>query len=292
MVTPQRQHDRVPDGAVAHQRDVRRATADVDHDHAELFLVVEQHRLGRGEGLEHNVLDGEARAIDRAHHVLDRGDGAGHDVHLDLEAHARHADRLAHAVAVVDDEALRQHVDDLAVLRQIDRARGLDHALDVGVAHLVVLAGDPHDTAAVHAADMAPRDPREGARDLDPGHLLGLADGSPDRLDRRVDVDDDPAPEPARGCAADADDVQAAPGRGLGDDRANLRGADVQADDEIGCLRALHRMLLRWKTTWSRNRRSTVRTSCVAICARTPSRRARRSSQSSVPRRTSTPSTV
>src|SRR5207302_1419255 len=151
--------------------------------------------------------------------------------------------------------------------------------------------GDPHDTAAVHAADMAPRDPREGARDLDPGHLLGLADGSPDRLDRRVDVDDDPAPEPARGCAADADDVQAAPGRGLGDDRANLRGADVQADDEIGRLRAPHLVLLRWKTTWSRNRRSTVRTSCVAICASTPSRRAWRSSQSSEPRRTSTPST-
>src|SRR5438094_93513 len=166
---------------------------------------------------------------------------------------------------------------------------GLERALAGGVAHLVVLAGDPDDAAAVHAADVAAGDPRVGAGDLDPGHLLGLGDGGPDRLDRRVDIDDDPAPEPARGRAADADDVQAAPGRGLGDDRADLRGADVQADDEIGCLRALHRMLLRWKTTWSRKRRSTVRTSCVAICASKPSRRARRSSQSSVPRRTSPP---
>src|SRR5438132_1505891 len=87
---------------------------------------------------------------------------------------------------------------------------------------------------------------REGARDFDAGHLLGLGDGGSDRLDGGVDVDDDAAPEPARGRGPDPDDVQGAAGRGLGDDRADLRGADVQADHEIRRLRALHRVPPRW----------------------------------------------
>src|SRR5437867_6560872 len=227
VVAAERQDRRVPDGAVAQEGDVGRAAADVDHHDAELFLVVVEHRLGGGEGLEHDVLDGEARAIHRADDVLHRGDGAGHDVHLDLEAHARHADGLEDPVSVVDDEALRQDMDDLAVLGQIDRARRLDDALHVGLAHLVVLAGDRDGAAAVDAADVAARHPGVHARDLDARHLLGLGDGGLDRLDRRVDVDDDPPSEPAGGCGPDPDDVQDAPGRGLGDDRADLRGADV-----------------------------------------------------------------
>ena len=110
-------------------------------------------------------------------------------------------------------------------------------------------AGDRHDPAAVDAADVAARHPGVHARDLDARHLLGLGDGGLDRLDRRVDVDDDPPSEPAGGRGSDPDDVQDAPGRGLGDDRADLRGADVQADREVRRLRASHRAPSRWKTT-------------------------------------------
>src|SRR5262249_6000884 len=157
--------------------------------------------------------------------------------------------------------ALRQHVDDLAVLRQVDGPRGLDDPLDVGVADLVILAGDPDDAAAVHAADVAPADARERARGLDLRPLLGLGDRGLDRLDRKVDIDDDAAPQTARGRGADTEHVQRAARPRFGDDGAHLRRADVQADDQVGRLRALQRAPPRWKTTWSRNRRSTVRTS-------------------------------
>src|SRR5207249_7257094 len=55
---------------------------------------------------------------------------ASDDVHLDLEPHPRHPDGLADAVLLVDDERLREHVDDLAVLRQVDGPRGVDGALE------------------------------------------------------------------------------------------------------------------------------------------------------------------
>src|SRR4029434_8908611 len=97
-------------------RTAESAPADVDHHRAQLLLVVVEHRLGGGERLEDDVLDGKTRAIHRADDVLSGSDGPGPDVPLDLEAHPRHADRLADAVAVVDDEGLRQDVNDLAVL--------------------------------------------------------------------------------------------------------------------------------------------------------------------------------
>src|SRR5213592_3851702 len=62
----------------------------------------------RGERLEDDVVHGEARAVHRADDVLDRGHRGGDDVHLDLEAHARHPDGIADPVAVVHDEVLRQ----------------------------------------------------------------------------------------------------------------------------------------------------------------------------------------
>ena len=63
----------------------------------------------------------------------------GHDVHLGLQAHAGHAERLLDAVLVVDDVLLREHVDDLAVLRDVDRLGLLEHRGDVALPDLLVL---------------------------------------------------------------------------------------------------------------------------------------------------------
>ncbi len=81
-----------------------------------------------------------------------------------------HADGLSHAVLVVDHEGLGQHVDDLAVLGQVDGPGGVHRALHVGLVHLAVLAGDGHHPAAVDSADVAASHPHVDARHLDAGH--------------------------------------------------------------------------------------------------------------------------
>ena len=63
----------------------------------------------------------------------------GDDVHAGLEAHAGHAERLAHAVLLVDRVVLRQHVDDLAVLRDVDRLGLFEHRGDVALFDFLVL---------------------------------------------------------------------------------------------------------------------------------------------------------
>jgi hypothetical protein len=50
-------HRGVADGAAGEHRDVGGAAADVDQAHAELLLVVGQHRVAGGQLLEHDVLD-------------------------------------------------------------------------------------------------------------------------------------------------------------------------------------------------------------------------------------------
>jgi hypothetical protein len=56
---------------------------------------------------------------------------AGHDVHLGLQAHAAHADRLLHVLAV-DHELLRLDQQQALVGRDVDGLGGLDHAGHVG----------------------------------------------------------------------------------------------------------------------------------------------------------------
>ena len=50
---------------------------------------------------------------------------------------------------------------------------------------------DGSDAVLVHAANMATRNAGVHRIDLDPGHRFGLLDCGADRLDGRLDVDDD-----------------------------------------------------------------------------------------------------
>ena len=170
-------------------REVGRATADVDQAHAELLLVLGQHRETRRQLLEHDIVDLEAAALDALLDVLRRAVGAGDDVHLGLEAHARHADGVADAFLAVDDEFLRQHVQDLLVGGNRHGLGGVDHMLDVAVGDLAV--ADGHDAVGVEAAHMAAGDAGEHRVDLAPGHELGFLDRALDRLHRGLDVDHD-----------------------------------------------------------------------------------------------------
>src|SRR5258708_34291808 len=66
--------------------------------------------------------------------------------------------------------------------------------------------------------------------DLDAGHQLGLLDRFLDRVDRRLEIHDDAAPNAARLGGADADDVDTDAVKNLSDDSRHFRGADVQSD--------------------------------------------------------------
>ena len=207
-------------------RDVGRAAADVEQAHAEILLVLGQHGARRRERLQDQVLHFDAATAHALDDVLRRGHRAGHDVHLHLQAHARHADRLAHVFLAVDDEFLAQHVQDLLVGRNVDRAGGLDRAVDVEHADLAVLHRDH--PRGIEAPDVAAGDADESRADLAVGHQLGFLERALDRGHRRLDVDHDALFQAFRFVRAHAQDVER-----LGHQARHLRGADVQRDHQV-----------------------------------------------------------
>jgi hypothetical protein len=187
--------------------------------------------MAGGELLEHDVLDRQPAALYALDDVLRRALRAGHYVHLRLEAHAGHADRLADALLVIDQELLRDDVQDLLVGRDGNGARGVDDALDVAGRDLALANRD--DAVRVQAAHVAAGDARVDVADLAAGHQLGFLDRALDRQHGGLDVDHHALLQAARGMAADADDLDPALRHQLADDRDDLGGADVEAHDQV-----------------------------------------------------------
>ena len=179
----------------------------------ELLLVVGQHRLAGGQLLDDGFGDADARAVDAGDDVLRRALAAGDDVDVHLEPGAGHADRRADAVLLVDDEVLRQHVQDLAAGRQRHGLGRVDRPPHVVARDLAVLAGDGDHAAAVEALDVRTRQRQVDRVDLDAGHQLGFLDRLLDRLDGRIEVDDHAAPDAARFGNARARRCRACPSR-------------------------------------------------------------------------------
>ena len=212
-------------------RDVGGAAADVHQAHAEVLLVLGEHRARGSERLQDQVVHVQPAAAHALHDVLRRRHRAGHDVHLDFQPHAGHADRLAHVLLPVDDVLLPQDVQDLLVGGNVHGARGFDHPFDIERRDFPVL--DRDHAGGVEALDVAAGDAGESRGDLAVGHQFGFLERALDRADRRLDVDDHALLETFGLMAAHAENLEVPVGPELRDQRHHLRGADVQADDEF-----------------------------------------------------------
>ncbi len=81
----------------------------------------------------------------------------GHDMNSRLQAHPRHSVWIAHAFLLVHRELLRQDMQDLAIERDCDRARGIDGPIHI--ARTDFAAAHRDDPVAVQAVYVRPRDP-------------------------------------------------------------------------------------------------------------------------------------
>src|SRR5438477_7076552 len=186
VVAADRQHGQMPRRALVVDDDRGVARPDVDEADAEVDLLRGEHALARGKPRAHDVFDVEARPMHALDDVLDRGLSSGDDVGLDLEALAGHADRVAHALLPVDRVSARDDVDDLAVGCDADRARGLDHPLDVVLADLSVGPRDRHHAGGVLRPQVRATQRDDHRLDALAGHALGLHRGRLDGRDRLV----------------------------------------------------------------------------------------------------------
>src|SRR5688572_4479254 len=149
-------------------------------------------------------------------------------MHVDLEPGAGHPHRRADAVLFVDNEVLRQDVQNLAAGGQRHRLGRVNRPAHVVAGDLAVLAGHRDDAAAVESLDVRPRERQMHGVDLDPRHQLRLLNRLLDRIYSRLEVDDDAALDAARLRDSDPDNVEAAVVEAFADNRTDVRGADVE----------------------------------------------------------------
>ena len=153
-------------------------------------------------------------------------------MHVDAEPLADHAARIEDAAAVVDREADRDRMDDLAIRRVAHRIAAFEHLAHIGVADLAPADGDLGLDDARGA--IAARQVDDGAVDLLAGHLLGGMHRAADRGAGGLKIDDRAAAHAARDLLADAEDARLV--LDPRDKAADLRRADIDRRDR--CCRA------------------------------------------------------
>ena len=105
-----------------------RAPADVDESNSLLALLVFQHAGRAGDALEDDIVDLHAGALHTLRKVLDGRNRARDDVHLAVQAPAPHANRVRNGFGALNPVAPRDNMDHLAVGRDCDLARAIEHA--------------------------------------------------------------------------------------------------------------------------------------------------------------------
>src|SRR5947208_1907136 len=95
-----------------------------------------QHHTAPGDLVEAERVDPEMGAADRGSVVAHASRGGGHDMHVDGEPLADHAARVSDAAALIDREADRDRMDDLAIVRFAHAIAALKDLAQFGVADL------------------------------------------------------------------------------------------------------------------------------------------------------------
>ena len=229
MIAAHRNGRRVAQHSIAENNELRRAAADIEQAAAQFALILREARFRRSQRLEHGIRHFDSRLVHGNHQILHRRSRGSHQMHVDFEALADHAQRIANIVVRVEQKFLREHVQHDAILGKRDIARRIH-----GVANIVAIdvpraMPERDSAAAVHAANVAAGDADDRALDGHAGDAFGFFDRAPDRSRRRADIGDQALAQSLGFRRAHGDEFHA---RFIhfADDGARLRAADVQRD--------------------------------------------------------------
>jgi len=109
-----------------------------------------------------------------------------------FQSYPGHADGVFDPILIVYNEFLRDDVDHFAIHWDGDGLRSIDHPLHILETNLFIFDGDH--AMAVDPFDMSARNPRIDRGDLAACHQLRLFNGLLNRLNRALDVNDNPFP--------------------------------------------------------------------------------------------------
>ena len=197
------------DRAAAEYREVGRAGADVDQARRRAPSRRRSAPRGRGELLEHDVVDRQPAALHALHDVLRGALGAGDDVHL---ASRRTPDmptgsRMPSCVSTMNSCGSSCRITRWSAGIATARAASSTRSRSPALTSLSRIARCRASSASALAAGDARTPSGSGSRPS-----LGFLDRALDRVHGRLDVDDDAALQSMRRMRADPDDLELVPG--------------------------------------------------------------------------------
>ncbi len=219
------------DRAMGEHRQVGGTTTDVDQTNPQFLFIRVQHRSTGSHLLQNDVVHLQTAALHALDDILGGADRAGDDMHPRLQPYPGHPDWILNTFLTVDDELLRQDVQDLLVGWNRHHPRRFHHSIDVFRRGFPVLDGG-------HAVRIEPANVTTGNAGIDrmnlaTRHSFGFVHRVLDRPNGRLDVDDHALLQASRGMRADADHLDGPIQADLADDDHHFRGADIEPDNQI-----------------------------------------------------------
>src|SRR5690348_7641085 len=190
VLAANRNRRRHPNAAVLVDDQVRRTGAQVNQRDSQLAVVSGQARFSAGQRLKDRPAVGnfDARAVHGSHHVLPGQRGSRHHVDVGLQVRSHHSQRITDAVLGIQQELLRQNVQQLAVGRDGNALCGANHLADVFPPNAMPAVRDGDPAARIDASNVRSADTDVGHVDGDPCGRFRRIDGFLDRKNGRVQI--------------------------------------------------------------------------------------------------------
>ena len=116
------------DRALLKNDQIARSRAEIGQADAEFAFIGPQHGVRASQRLKDGVVHMDASPVHRRHQILRRARRGGHNVHAHFKPRGHHAHRILHARLIVENEFLRQQMQNFAIGGQRHGA-GLVHRL-------------------------------------------------------------------------------------------------------------------------------------------------------------------
>ena len=163
-------------GAVLEDDHLRGSGAEVSKAYAKLAFVGAEHGIGAGQGFEYRVIHVNAGAVYRSDYVLRGAGRRGDHVDSHFEAGRHHSQGIVDSGLAVENELLRQQVQDFAIGGQGNRASLVNCHADFVAGDFAGARSEADTAVTVHAAHVGSRGPDERVLDCGSGGVLGLDD--------------------------------------------------------------------------------------------------------------------
>ncbi len=225
-------HGGVNDDSLVKDDDIGRTGPNVADADAQFAFVGAQHGIGTCQHFVDRVVHADASAIHHGDDVLNSAGGGGDHMYADLELTAQHSRRIAQAFLLIENEILRQKVQDVAIFGQWKAPRLVDRLTDIFAGNLARLHPKRNAALAVSGADMRSGNPYDRALDRRLGRQLSLVHRLLHAIGGLIEIDDDPLARAARSDNSVSAIAQAGVGD-LDDQRHRLGGADVDDGQDV-----------------------------------------------------------